>query len=468
MKKLLFIILLPLFITGCWDKVEIENRGFVIAMGIDKFGDDDEGKAIQLNGKTDPPSSDSEDRSSTKKWETDHSKPKESESDHSDAKKTKSNHANSGESESGNANSKKSESDSSSASSDTSAPKASIRPEARYTVTMALPDVGALMGTGASEDGEFIKTVAAPTVSEAIRLIDTFSSERLYFGHTKAIIFSEEVLKDENLFREALDAIERNRELSRNLLVLATFDDMNAILNAKIPGEPLIGAFIADFYRKSEGAAITFKQDLEGLTRRLRSESNAMIPILSLEGGKEDAQIKLGGTAIIKDFRLSGKLNDSQTRAFMWFYGKAKGALITSEHEGIDVPMRISSSKSKTSFYEDNGRIRCLLDISLQAEVEEFDFLGVGLNEDNALRELSLISQNIISDEITQLFTLFRDELNVDGFGLCERLRKQDDILYARYGDEAYSLMTLVPRVHLEITGAGVILSQHKRYTNYR
>ena len=386
MKRYLlsFILTLPMFITGCWDKVEIENRGFVIAMGIDKFEDKNDDKAVQLDDE------------------------KESQ-------------------------------------------------KARYTVTMALPDIGALSGPGGDDSSEFVKIAAAPTVSAAIRLIDTFSSERLYFGHTKAVIFHEDILKDEYLFREALDAIERNRELSRSLLVLATSDDIKKVLDADIPGEPLVGAFIAEFYRKSEGAAITFKQDLEGLTRRLRSGGDALIPIISLEGKKKDVQVKLGGTAVIKDFQMAGKLSDSQTRAFMWFNGKAKGALITAEHEGIDVPMRINSSKSKTSFYEENGRIICVLDINARAEVEEFDFLGIELNDDESLRELSEVCERIVSDEISQLFTTFRDELEVDGFGLHERLRKQNHVIFAAYGDEAYKHMMLIPRVDLKITGAGVI-----------
>jgi spore germination protein len=35
-KKLLLLIFCVIFFTGCWDKVEIENRAFVVAMGIDK------------------------------------------------------------------------------------------------------------------------------------------------------------------------------------------------------------------------------------------------------------------------------------------------------------------------------------------------------------------------------------------------------------------------------------------------
>jgi len=402
--------MLPAFLTGCWDKVEIESRGFIISMGIDKYKDD-------------------------------------------------------GENDKENGDKKDGESDKENSAAQTDSKAGGQAP--RYTVTIALPDVGALMGTGQSEDVEFVRTASAPTVSEAIRQMGSFSGERLYFGHTKAVIFGEELLKDEELFREALDALERNRELSRNLLVLATADDVEKALITKGPGENLAGMYLSKFYKNSDGAAVTFPLGLEALVRELRSgrrglpvagaAGETIIPLLSVEGEKKDAKVRLGGAAVIKDFTLAGKLDDSQTRALMWFRGTAEDALLTVEYNEVSIPVRVNSNRARTSFYEENGRIVCVLDIKGKAEVEEFVFAGVGLNNDETLRELNETGGSVIADEILRLFTVFRDELEVDGFGLRERLRKQNHLLYAAYGDDAYDAMTLVVRVDLEVNGAGMI-----------
>jgi Ger(x)C family germination protein len=378
MKKLLAVLLLPMFITGCWDSVDIEKRGFVISMGIDKYSEDEDGGK---NGDQEP----------------------------------------------------------------------------RFTVTMAFPDVGALMGAGQSGENEFVRTAHAKTVAEAVKQMDAASSERLYFGHTRAVIFGKELLKDEELFREALDALERNRELSRNLIVLATSCDVEKALTAKGPGERLAGMYLSNFYRNNSGAATTFRLVLEDLTRELRSGGDTLIPTLSLEGEEENKRMKLDGAAVIRDFQLAGTLDGSQVRAFMWFNGNAEGALITVEYKGVNTALRVSSSRSDTSFYEANGSLICVIDIKARAEVEEFSFSGIQLNCDAALRELGAICGQSITDDIMRLFAVFRDDLETDGLGLRERLHKQNILLYTAYGDEAYSAMIPVVRVDIEITGAGVI-----------
>ncbi|HZX21866.1 MAG TPA: hypothetical protein VFF25_05700, partial [Clostridia bacterium] len=43
-KKIIIFILIVLFLTGCWDKVEIDQRAHISALGIDRYipGPDDE------------------------------------------------------------------------------------------------------------------------------------------------------------------------------------------------------------------------------------------------------------------------------------------------------------------------------------------------------------------------------------------------------------------------------------------
>ena len=45
-KYTIFIltIVISILLTGCWDKVEINNRGFVIGLGIDKLKEEEKGE----------------------------------------------------------------------------------------------------------------------------------------------------------------------------------------------------------------------------------------------------------------------------------------------------------------------------------------------------------------------------------------------------------------------------------------
>ncbi|WDU82605.1 hypothetical protein [Caloramator sp. Dgby_cultured_2] len=39
MKRLIMLLLVPLILTGCWDKTEIEDRMFIYAIAVDKVED---------------------------------------------------------------------------------------------------------------------------------------------------------------------------------------------------------------------------------------------------------------------------------------------------------------------------------------------------------------------------------------------------------------------------------------------
>lgn len=47
-KYIVFILLASLFLTGCWDKIEIEERAQVAALGIDKYEDSSEAEGEEI------------------------------------------------------------------------------------------------------------------------------------------------------------------------------------------------------------------------------------------------------------------------------------------------------------------------------------------------------------------------------------------------------------------------------------
>lgn len=39
MKRIIMLLLVPLILTGCWDKTEIEDRMFIYAIAVNKVED---------------------------------------------------------------------------------------------------------------------------------------------------------------------------------------------------------------------------------------------------------------------------------------------------------------------------------------------------------------------------------------------------------------------------------------------
>ncbi len=378
------VLLLPLLLCSCWDKIELENRGFVISLGIDKYKKGEDAATFEDNAQKN-----------------------------------------------------------------------------RFTVLMALPNVGALLGTGGKEESKSVKKAANETVSAAMRLIDSYSSQKLYFGQTKVVVLGEELLMDQNLLREAVDALERNRELSRKIIILSSKNSVEDVLKSSAPGEPLMGLFVSDFYKNNlSSAEMAFRQDLESMTRQLRFSGDVLIPQISLEGDGEKKDIKLGGTAVIKNYELVGWLDDKQTRGYLWAKENGKGAQVVAEYDNTFIPLRVNKNKAKISLYEENGTIVCHMDIKVKGVIEEYIFANSKISEPQELKALSKVYEDLVRSEVESIFNCFQNEFAVDGFSLQEELRKKNYALYLKNADDfesAFQKMKLTTSVDVEITSTGVI-----------
>ena len=375
-NRLIFALAACALLSGCWDRIELEDRAFVISMGIDKYseeGQKEEDETYAFDGEGRP----------------------------------------------------------------------------ALLVSMALPDVAAISQGKADEKTIAVKKTAGASLSGAMSFACAVSSKKLFFGHIKSCVFGAEALADERLMREALDALERGREISGKVILLSSREEAADILGAQPAGEPFSGIFISKFYQTNKfGAAASFKQTLEDITKSFAETGCALIPEISLMSD----ELKIGGLAVMKDYALRGFLDDRQTRGLMFIKGLAAGTLINSG----DTALRISKNKADTRFYELDGGLCAEIKIKAEGEIEGFIDNGKALDE-NSLDKLSAEFSRIIEDEAGGAALALKDDFDADCLGFSETLRKYYPGLYSRYCGSGLNLNSLKVDVYaeLKIRGAG-------------
>lgn len=277
MKKLIvtLILIIPLILTGCWDKVEIEDRAFVMAIGIDT-----------------------------------------------------SNQAK------------------------------------NYVVTFQFPNVkqvSSAAGGGGGGGGQpnFSISEIGDTVFSASRHVSTRLDKRLFLGHTKAVILGKDVVSNRDKFLEVLDTLDRSYELSRKLRLLVTDGKAQDILLKNYKFDPDIGAYIDDIFKQYNRTSIFPNIDYNKITKSLHdTNGNAIIPVIS--AGKDE--LKIAGSAIIKNYRLAGWMSDGENMGYMWLMGFVKGGDITfdmptTDGKEVKVPFNITNTVMKRQVTEQNGKI---------------------------------------------------------------------------------------------------------------
>ena len=340
--KLLVILLFTILLTGCWDKIEIEDRAFILSLGIDKAPEED----------TEPNKS-------------------------------------------------------------------------RYIITLVNPD------TAKAEEGkvmDFITfdTKATSYTTGTLQLLQRFSKEHSY-EHTKVIIFGDELLQDEILVKDILDAFFRGHQFHSSMLVYTVPGKAADVFKVKPKMKSLLAYYITGIAENENVAARIGKTSLLDFSRSITAnDGDAVIPILI----PAEDEVKAEGMGVIKDFKLIGKLDEDETVAYKWLNKKAKGGVIEIKKTEYSIPFTYFIFKRNISLDNiEDGKLYLTYNMETEGAVEEYT-IGKKLLDDDVLQEIEKELEAIIESQSKKLVKKFQEEYKVDLIGVREYLSKYHPKLY--------------------------------------
>lgn len=349
----LMILVLPL--SGCWDKVELENRGFVISLGVDKLKED----KMNENLKTVYPN--------------------------------------------------------------------------RYKITIGLPKLSSFGSKdgGGGDETKIIRKNLAPTVPGGMITANENVSERLDFSHTKVIVFGSDLLKDEQLLKEALDGLERVPDINRKILVVATGGEAEKILEAKSGNQPMVGLFVTKFYENNtKMAATTFKENLEKLIRQLRNNGCGIIPRIEIK----DEEVSLEGAALIANYKLVDWLKPKDVTQLLFLREEGLGVELLTEFKDILLKFRVLEQSCKFSFSEANNKLKFIISLSIDGEIEEYIMSNQNLFDSDLLKQLESLFENQVNEDTANTLKSVQQSYDADFFQLEKLLYTKDYKLWQKYG----------------------------------
>lgn len=347
MKKLsllLVIILICGVLTGCWDKVEIEERLFVLAMGIDKA---DESEKNTNN--------------------------------------------------------------------------------AGYHVSFVSPIVGALMEGGENTFHTY-KTVGDEITMCLSQMYSRFA-KRLSFQHSRILIFGEELVKDDELFKEALDAIGRTHDFHKSLYVFVVPGRAEEVFDVKPKYEKLLADYIAGVADNEVYVGKISKKTAFEMYREFSiNDGNTLLPTLI----PSESETKAGGVAVIKDYKLVDYISENDSMYTNWLTGEAEGGIIRAKYKNIVTPFRYSEFKRSIKLDKiEDDKVILTYNFETEGFIEEYIW-----PKDLLYQEILLVIEKDIEKTIIEnserIVKKIKDEYKVDFIGAEEYLYKFHNDIYEK------------------------------------
>lgn len=340
--RIIAVLLCMLLLGGCWDKIEIEDRLFVLAIGIDSAKEEEQ----NISGD-------------------------------------------------------------------------------RFTLSFVAPVVGEVMD-GQGPAFNTYKTVDNSVIMSLSNLLLRLSQIQ-FFGHTRAIFFGEEVMKDERLLKEVLDGIFRYHELHNSMNVYIVPGRAEEVFSVKPMYDKLLMPYIAGITENSGYTAKILKVSFVDMIKMLNDQNGGLV-IPKLTPGKEE--VKISGAGVLKDYKLIGYLEDQEVKVYNWLTDKAQGGNVLVKHDDISTTFRHFTFNRNIELSKvEGGKIYLNYNMETEGSIEEY-ILGKKILDNALLKEVEKEVEKRMVGETEKLVKKFQQEFGIDLIGAREYLNKYQPKLY--------------------------------------
>ena len=235
--------------------------------------------------------------------------------------------------------------------------------------------------------GDEMQTGMGDTLAKAMKENESNYSRTMYYGHTKTIILSNELINEDNALKNIMDTLMRSNDFSLKTIILCAEGSAKDCIEAVQSEDKGDGLYIWDYY-KNNGAQVenTLRLTLKDLEEGVRKEGVVILPMIKVTG--EKPVIKGGG--VFDGQKLRGYISVDEMTYYALTIVNCSGYLLQININEETTPIFVKKTSCKTVSEGDkvmfeidiNGTVRGELDTktgvstddikkALQKDIEE-------------------------------------------------------------------------------------------------
>ena len=395
-RKRLWILVAAMALTGCWDNMEIQNRGYVLAISVDK--------AYPIPRGT------------------------ESEEEYEQELPLETIMLEKG------------------------------RPQYSYTIQIPVLALAKYKPAGAGKGGgdegveaSWNLTILGNSFMEANRNLATRLDYPPFYEHLQAIVISEEaaregILKPLDLFLRDHEMRRRTRifvipgEAKKALDVTPRIDDYPALYLAKLP------------YNSALTPKMLHITDLGEVSEAIHGGTAFALPKIIVTRD----EIKNAGAAVFKGEKMVGWLDEIDTTYFKWIRDAVRGGLTIIEdpkaEEGLLV-LQIKKAKTKVRPIVEEGKISMRIEVKASFNLaEKFETHYTNALDNNYIQEMESRTEAYIKNQIKKTIKHVQREFEADIFQFGIQVQRYEPRIWKQVEEDWDELFkTIDPEVSVEV-----------------
>ncbi|WP_026894709.1 Ger(x)C family spore germination protein [Clostridiisalibacter paucivorans] len=300
------------------------------------------------------------------------------------------------------------------------------------------------------------------SVFDAIRNIIKISAKKLYWAHTKAVIVSKDIAKED--ITQVIDLINRDAEIRLSLNILVSKEETARELLSQQSVTTEIRTFeIEEVFKGQKSLGKSPDVDVSDFINALSGEGiSAVLPSISVVTNEGQRTSSLSGTAVFKRDKLVDFLDGEETKSYLFIIDKINSGLIIYKYPSKvntdKITLEILENKTKMEpQYKDNNLI---MNININTKVAVGE-QGTDRNyvHKDGLETIKNGVQRVQKKKIEELIRKVQMEYNADIFGFGKTIKEEMPNLWKEIGsewDELFRTVDTKVSVSMDIKNSGL------------
>ncbi|WP_199614773.1 Ger(x)C family spore germination protein [Paenibacillus alkalitolerans] len=282
----------------------------------------------------------------------------------------------------------------------------------------------------------FVESGTGLNVQQMVQEEQSKLSRRLFISHRRVLFIGEKLAR--RGLKDILDHWGRNPATRlRTFVVVVKGAEGEDAINTDYPLEFVPSEAVREMQILVGGTAVTMRDLLNDASAEGVEPVMGAIELVSYSGAKGKGRIertfKLSGTAIFKDLKLRGYLNNRDSQYMLWVKGKLEQGTITAvlPEQKSRVSVDIDKAQRMIEPSVERGRVKIAIHLRGEGTVEENNSrLDFSIPENLRLAENAL--ERTIREQTRKMIEDVQKKYEADIFGFGEELHKKDNKAWRR------------------------------------
>lgn len=311
-------------------------------------------------------------------------------------------------------------------------------------------------------NNSIIKTSTGKSIFDAIQDFSKNNSTIADFSHAKTIIFSKHLC--ESGVSEAVDYLNRNRQIRNNNWVLVANKTALEVLESKMPGEDTTSRGITNMMNRFKKDPSILPVTLNDFIIGFKNESRATFaPVVDLKQSPSNTEgkITIERTCIFKNNHLIGILTSEESKNLLWLIDYSKGHMVISlnklvkNNKNVTVDIFKKSNKIIPHITEDkiNIEIQCTGDASIR------EIQNITMNPE-ILKKMENDTEITLTNQLSELIDKSQKHFKADFIEFSTKIynnHPKEWITIKKDWDKIFPTINYTINFKIKITNIGII-----------